>query len=160
MCRASVDFPPPKAFNLIDLKEGDNWPSHTGPRKWTWKCDPRLTEMDVLWSFQEAYTLFLLKSATNLLSGNCQVRCWLFQLPHLHPCSTQHACLWLMCLLSMLHLCHDALVRQKLRLLSLGRWSSLSSSSAHPFPLGLLRILAWSCVVPRSTFHLQKRLIL
>ena len=48
------NFHPPKAFNLIDLKAGDNWPSHTCHTKWTWKCDPRLTEMDALSSFQEA----------------------------------------------------------------------------------------------------------
>ena len=48
------NFHPPKTFNLIDLKEGDNWPSHTCHTKWTWKCDPRLTEMDALSSCQEA----------------------------------------------------------------------------------------------------------
>ena len=48
------NFHPPKAFNLIDLKAGDNWPSHTCHTKWTWKCDPRLTEMDALSSCQEA----------------------------------------------------------------------------------------------------------
>ena len=48
------NFHPPKAFNLIDLKAGDNWPSHTCHTKWAWKCDPRLTEMDALSSCQEA----------------------------------------------------------------------------------------------------------
>ena len=41
------NFHPPKALNLIDLIEGDNWPSHTCHTKRTWKCDPRLTKMDV-----------------------------------------------------------------------------------------------------------------
>ena len=36
---------------------------------------------------------------------------------------------------AMLHLCRDALVGQKLRLLSFQQWTCLVSSSAHPFPL-------------------------
>ena len=89
-------------------------------------------------------------SEKSLFSGNCQVRCCLFQLPHLHHCSSRHACLlWLMCLLSiedfgkiqsslytMLHLCRDALVGQKLRLLSFWEWSCFNSSTTHPFPVG------------------------
>ena len=39
----------PKVFsNLVYLKEGDHWPSHTCHTKRTWKCDPRLTEMNAL----------------------------------------------------------------------------------------------------------------
>ena len=53
-----VAFPPSKSFKLlyiyIYLKKGDNWPSHTWHTKRTWRCDPQLTEMDVLQSFQEA----------------------------------------------------------------------------------------------------------
>ena len=47
-------FHPPKALKsyiyiyVIHLKEGNNWPTHTCHTKWTWKCDPQLTEMDVL----------------------------------------------------------------------------------------------------------------
>ena len=49
LCCTPVEFPPSKGFyNLIKLKEADNWPSHTCHTKRTWKCDPRLTKMDVL----------------------------------------------------------------------------------------------------------------
>ena len=45
-------FHPPKALKsyiyIIHLKEGNNWPTHTCHTKRTWKCDPQLTEMDVL----------------------------------------------------------------------------------------------------------------
>ena len=47
-------YHPPKALNLICLKEDDNWASHTCHTRKAWKCDPQLTEMDVLQSFQEA----------------------------------------------------------------------------------------------------------
>ena len=47
-------FHPPKALKSYIFKEGDNWPPHTCHTKRTWKCDPQLTEMDVLYSFQEA----------------------------------------------------------------------------------------------------------
>ena len=42
------NFHPPKAFNLVDLIEGDHGQSHTCHTKWTCKYDPRLTEMDAL----------------------------------------------------------------------------------------------------------------
>ena len=36
---------------------------------------------------------------------------------------------------ALLHMCRDALVGQKLRLLSFPQWTWLVSSSAHPFPV-------------------------
>ena len=87
------NFHPPKTFNLIDLKEGDNWPSHTCHTKWTWKCDPRRPRWMLCqavkkhklcssWRVKKAYSVNM---SSRLLLLHCFSLVIILHIKYLHP---------------------------------------------------------------------------
>ena len=121
---------PPK--DLIYLKEGDNCQVTDFCTCFrTWKCDPVSK-----WIFVKLHCIHMCRDAgyKKLIEWGLPSHLLIFA-----PASAWSllhiTCLSPSSLSALLHMCRDALVGQKLRLLSFPQWTWLVSSSAHPFPV-------------------------
>ena len=162
LCRTPVEFPPLRALKADDNWSSPicltKWIWKYNPRLTEMDALSKCQEAQILFLLRGKKNLF----SGNCQVGCCLL--YVLQLGHHTPhkicilwfqsLSVQYPCLLHCChgvsfamlfdwgfwatsifFSAMLHLCRDALVGQKLRLLSFRPWTCSVSSSAHPFPL-------------------------